>query len=151
MFHPWVRKILWRKEWQPISVFLHGKFHGQRCWLATVHGVTESDMTEQLTFSLFTRLPWWLSSKRIHLPMQETQIWSLDQEDPLIRNIPWRRKWQSTSVPGKFHGESSLVGYSPWGLKESFTTATDHSLATGHLYYYSLGILCKCVFRIYFS
>ena len=43
-------------------------------WWATIHGVTESDMTEQLTFSLFTGLPWWLSGKRIHLPMQKTRI-----------------------------------------------------------------------------
>ena len=28
-----------------------------------------------------------------------------------------RRKWQPTlvSLPGKFHGQRSLVGYSPWG------------------------------------
>ena len=38
--------------------------------------------------------------------------------------IPWRRKWQSTPVllPGKSHGQRSLVGYSPWGHKESDTT-----------------------------
>ena len=32
----------------------------------------------------------------------------------------WRRKWQPTPVfsPGKFHGQRSLVGYSPWGQKE---------------------------------
>ena len=29
-FHPWVRKILWRRKWQPTPVFLPGKFHGQR-------------------------------------------------------------------------------------------------------------------------
>ena len=29
-------------------VFLPGKFHGQRAWLATVHGVAESDMTEHV-------------------------------------------------------------------------------------------------------
>ena len=36
----------------------------------------------------------------------------------------WRRKWQPTPVllPGKFHGLSSLVGYSPWGHKELGTT-----------------------------
>ena len=35
----------------------------------------------------------------------------------------WRRKWQSTPIflPGKFHGWRSLVGYSPWGCKESDT------------------------------
>ena len=29
-FNAWVGKILWRKKWQPASVFLPGKFHGQR-------------------------------------------------------------------------------------------------------------------------
>ena len=27
---PWVGKIPWRREWQPIPVFLPGEFHGQR-------------------------------------------------------------------------------------------------------------------------
>ena len=33
----------------------------------------------------------------------------------------WRRKWQHTPVflPGKFHGQRSLAGYSPCGHKES--------------------------------
>ena len=29
-FSPWVGKILWRREWQPTSVFLPGESHGQR-------------------------------------------------------------------------------------------------------------------------
>ena len=29
-FDPWVGKILWRKAWQPIPVFLPGESHGQR-------------------------------------------------------------------------------------------------------------------------
>ena len=29
-FDPWVRKILWRRKWQPTPVFLPGKSHGQR-------------------------------------------------------------------------------------------------------------------------
>ena len=29
-FDPWVRKILWIREWQLTSVFLPGEFHGQR-------------------------------------------------------------------------------------------------------------------------
>ena len=35
----------------------------------------------------------------------------------------WRREWPSTPVffPGEFHGQRSLVGYSPWGHKESDT------------------------------
>ena len=33
---------------------------------------------------------------------------------------PCRREWRPTPVflPGEFHGERSLVGYSPWGLEE---------------------------------
>ena len=33
--------------------------------------------------------------------------------------FPWRRKWQPTPVflPGEYHGQRSLVGYSPWGHK----------------------------------
>ena len=40
--------------------------------------------------------------------------------DHWVGKIPWRRKWQPTPVvvPGKFHGWSSVVGYSPWGCKE---------------------------------
>ena len=35
--------------------------------------------------------------------------------DPWVRKIPWRRKWQPSPVflPGKSHGQRSLVGYSP--------------------------------------
>ena len=29
-FDPWVRKIPWRRKWQPTPVFLPGQFHGQR-------------------------------------------------------------------------------------------------------------------------
>ena len=41
--------------------------------------------------------------------------------DPWVRKIPWRREWLPTSVflPGESHGQRSLVGYSPWGLKAS--------------------------------
>ena len=40
------------------------------------------------------------------------------------RKIPWRREWLPTPVflPGKSHGQRSLVGYSPWGHKELDTT-----------------------------
>ena len=40
---------------------------------------------------------------------------------PGFGKIPWRRQWQPTPVllPGESHGPRSLVGYSPWGRKES--------------------------------
>ena len=47
-----------------------------------------------------------------------------DEFHPWVRKIPWSRKWNPTSVflPKKLHGQQSLVGYSPWGRKESDTT-----------------------------
>ena len=38
---------------------------------------------------------------------------------PWVKKIPWRRKWQSTPVflPGEFHRQRSLEGYSSWGRK----------------------------------
>ena len=40
----------------------------------------------------------------------------------------WRRKWHPTPVflPGKSHGQRSLVGCSPWGREESDTTEQFH-------------------------
>ena len=37
-FDPWVRKIPWRRKWQPTAVFLHG----QRSVAATAYGVAKS-------------------------------------------------------------------------------------------------------------
>ena len=48
---------------------------------------------------------------------------------PWVGKIPWRRKWHSTIpvfLPGKSHGKRTLVGYSPWGCKESDTTERLH-------------------------
>ena len=44
--------------------------------------------------------------------------------DPWVGKTPWKRTWQPNpvSLPGQFHGQRSLLGYSPWGLKEADTT-----------------------------
>ena len=41
-----------------------------------------------------------------------------------VRKVPWRRKRPPTPVflSGKSHGQRSLVGYRPWGRKDSDTT-----------------------------
>ena len=46
--------------------------------------------------------------------MQETQERWVQS---LVRKLPWRRKWQPTSVflLGKSHGQRNLVDCSPWG------------------------------------
>ena len=50
--------------------------------------------------------------------MQETRF------DPWVRMMPWIREWLPTPVflPGKSHGQKSLVGYSSWGFKKSDMT-----------------------------
>ena len=55
---------------------------------------------------------------RISLSMEEMWVPSW------VRKFPWRRAWQPSPVflPGKSHGQRSLVGYSAWGCKESDTT-----------------------------
>ena len=54
--------------------------------------------------------------------MQETGF------EPWVGKILWRRKWQSIPglLPGKSHGQRSLVGYSLWGHKELDTTERLH-------------------------
>ena len=43
---------------------------------------------------------------------------------PWFGKVSWSRKWKPAPVflPGKLHGQRSLVGYSPWGRKESDKT-----------------------------
>ena len=46
------------------------------------------------------------------------------KESGRIRKIPFRREWLPSPIffHGEFHGQRSLVGYSPWGRKESDMT-----------------------------
>ena len=50
--------------------------------------------------------------------MQKNPVRALGREEPLEKGI-----LESVPVflPGKFYGQRSLVGYSPWGCKESDT------------------------------
>ena len=59
--------------------------------------------------------------------MQETQ--EIGGFDPWVEEIPWRKKWQPTPalLSGKSLGQRSLLGYSPWGCKESETAEHAHT------------------------
>ena len=50
--------------------------------------------------------------------MQETWVQSLSQEDPMEKGMTTH----SVFLPGKSHGHRSLVGYNPWGQKDSDMT-----------------------------
>ena len=74
-----------------------------------------------MRYSWLTGLLRWCSGKK--------SVWQFRRHkrhgfNPWVRKIPWRRKWQPTPVflPGKSHGQRSLVGYSPWGQSESNMT-----------------------------
>ena len=46
--------------------------------------------------------------------VHETWVQSLGQEDALEKGMATH----SNILPGEFHGQKSLVGYSPWSCKE---------------------------------
>ena len=61
--------------------------------------------------------------------------------------ISWNRKWQPTPVflTRKHHGQGSLVGYSPWGHKETETTEHSHTHTHTHTH------TRVCIFKNLFS
>ena len=57
-FHPWVRKIPWRRKWQPSPVFLPAKSSGQRS-LVDYSPYKKLDMTEHTCMIQSVYLLWW--------------------------------------------------------------------------------------------
>ena len=102
----------WKRKWQPTPMFLPGESQRRQSLVGCcLWGRTESETLKRLSSS------------------------SSSAEDPgsiLGSGRPWRRKWQPTLVlvPGKSYGWRSLVGYSPWGHKESEVTEQLHSTFT---------------------
>ena len=72
-------------------------------------------------FMGFSRQEYWSGVPSPSPAMRETRVQSLGQEEPLEKEM-------ATHLPGKFHGWRCLVGYSPWGRKESDTTGRLHFL-----------------------
>ena len=100
--------------------------------------------------------------------MQETEVPSLSSTDPqekgmsthttiLAWRISWLEEWLSTPVflPGEFHGQRSLVGYSPWGHEELDMThrvvVTYLSFRVLFLFLLSYIILPCVTFYVFFS
>ena len=62
--------------------------------------------------------------------MWETWVRSLGQEDPLEESMA-----TPVFLPGEFHGQRSLVGYSPWGREElDMSDLTQHKTENNHTY-----------------
>ena len=58
-----------------------------------------------------------LSGKESACQCRRLKRWRLS---PWVGKVSWRREWQPTPVflPGKSHGQRSLVGYTPWSFEE---------------------------------
>ena len=120
-FHLWVRKMPWRRKWQPTPVFLPRESHGQRSLAGcSLYGRKESDMTEAiqqqqqqhfLIKAMYTfyregngtppqysclenpmdRGAWWTA---VHgVAKSRTRL-----RDFTFTFMHWRRKWQPTPV-----------------------------------------------------
>ena len=71
---PWVRKIPWRRRWQPTPVFLPGESHGRRSLVGySPRGGKELDMTERLHFHFHRHVRYCCKSLRI--PGLKLEIW----------------------------------------------------------------------------
>ena len=87
-------------------------------WCAAVHGVTKSRTRLSEGTDLYNQI--------------YTFVWGPWKPGPFcqgdkkvsIKYQGWRRKWQPTPgfLPGEFHGQRSLVAYSPWGRRVSHRT-----------------------------
>ena len=84
-------------------------------------------------------LSWWLKWLKNPPAMQKAQVPSLGQEDP-----PGRRKWQPTRIflPGEFHGQRSLAGYSARGPITAYTV--NIFLLMKHIYVHKWEKQWKC-------
>ena len=96
----------------------------REAWHAAVHGVAKS--WTWLGNRTVTTLPvwglsWWHRGKESACQCRRHRF------NPCVEKTPWRRKLQCTSVflPGKSHGQRSLLGYNAWGHKR-----VGHNLAT---------------------
>ena len=108
---------------------------GSCCWtgrpgVLQSMGSQESDATEQLYWTELilirraSRVAQWV--KKLSAMQETPETWL----DFWAGKIPWRRARQPIPIllPEEFHGQSSLLGCSPWGCKESdMTEATEHS------------------------
>ena len=85
VFNPWVRKIPWRRKWQPTPVSLPGKSHRQKSLVGYSHGITKvgHDLMTKPLPPLQMEGPWiqfLVSGLESHMPCaakKKNQEWRL--------------------------------------------------------------------------
>ena len=68
-FNPWVRKILWRRKWQPTPTFLPKKSHGQR----SLAGYSPWGH-KRVTYDLVTKQQYTKSTRKVEKVLTEWWI-----------------------------------------------------------------------------
>ena len=122
-FNSWGRKIPWRRKWQLTPVFLPREIP----WTAEPGGL-QSIGSQKVRHGLATEhehiyityigLPWWLSGKGSTCSTGDLGlIPGLGRSPGGGRGNPLQYSYLENPC-----GQRSLVGYSPWGHKESDTT-----------------------------
>ena len=109
--------------WEGLGTGGEGDDRGWDGWMASL---------TQWTWVWVNPGSWWWTGRPGVLRFMGSQRvghdWATEPNWTKLRWSIWRRKWQSTPVllPGKSHGQGSLVGYSAWGHKESDTIERLH-------------------------
>ena len=139
----WSTELSWRERQSVLVIHMYWcRWKSISCWMPPSNSVSRAALSwercptgsvvrrsQTHTFcattawpetALSSALPVYTGLSRSHSGKESTCQSRRHGFHPWVRKIPWRRKRQLTSVflPGKFHGQSSLVGYSPWGRKE---------------------------------
>ena len=99
-FNPWVRKIPWKRKWQPIPIFLPGKSHGQRSLVGK-----EPDMTEH---TYMHAQKGFINNKLVCCPSKALRFFI-----QRISRAVWDRSIQECHMPGKLMSDRCSMSQNP--------------------------------------
>ena len=126
----WAWSLGWEdaleKAMAPTPVLLPGRSHGQRSLVGYSPWGRKEPTRHDWVTSFSLHMNSWASQVALVVKNPPVRAGGRKRHgfDPWVKKIPWRRKWQPVPVflPGESQGQRSLVGYSPWGCKESDMT-----------------------------
>ena len=109
-FNSWIRKIPWRRKWQPTPLSLPGKSYGQRRSLVgySPQGCKELDMTERLHFHFLSYSFTCVFSMVAFAMLQKS--WVGEGNGNPLQYFAWKIPWMEE--PGRLQSMGSLrVGH----------------------------------------